>query len=131
MRSLDKKQPAEDNLSLEPWVLGGRVDLLDGGRGHVCMHLPLCVAFSFVAVCRFIFYTPVTTQVTAHSHTRVQTFAFLRSGERDSVGLSLSRGSRYNLPYKAYVSREIREARTLHTRTDTHDTPTRVRAAGE
>ena len=51
MRSLDKKQPAEDNLSLEPWVLGGRVDLLDGGRG-TCLR----VAFSFVAVClcRFI-----------------------------------------------------------------------------
>ena len=56
MRSLDKKQPAEDNLSLEPWVLGGRVDLLDGGRGHVCMHFTQFYRCVFcLLVCRGLF----------------------------------------------------------------------------
>ena len=69
MRSLDKKQPAEDNLSLEPWVLGGRVDLLDGGRG-TCLR----VAFSFVAVCLCRFITALfygLTLVTTVTHTEL------------------------------------------------------------
>ena len=90
MRSLDKKQPAEDNLSLEPWVLGGRVDLLDGGRGHVCMHFTQfyrCVLPSrlsrFVCV---VLLPPYSTLVTTVSHTpnshsvSDQNFAFLSLG---------------------------------------------------
>ena len=75
MRSLDKKQPAEDNLSLEPWVLGGRVDLLDGGRGHVCMHFTQFYRCVFcLLVCRGLFvsfyYRLILRPYTSHySHT--------------------------------------------------------------
>ena len=86
MRSLDQKQPAEDNLSLEPWVLGGRVDLLDGGRGHGCMHFTQfyrCVLPSrlsrFVCV---VLLPPYSTLVTTVTHRITLTQISVRSQTR-------------------------------------------------
>ena len=76
MRSLDKKQPAEDNLSLEPWVLGGRVDLLDGGRGHVSQFA--CILCRCVLLSRLSRF--VVLYSTHHTLTRLSRVS------RDSVG---------------------------------------------